>query len=119
MVLPLLMIAFLALIMIYTLLAMRIVKEHEQGVVTRFGKFLAIHESGLVLIVPFVDHMRKVDLRTLAIIERIEPDTGKGSVQIWGQSWPATTEDGSSIGPGTPIEIAALDGRAVVVRPTL
>ena len=118
MVLPSLVIAFLVLMMSYTLLALRIVKEHEQGVVTRFGKFLAVHSAGLVMIVPFVDQMRKVDLRTLAIIERIEPDTGKGRVQIWGESWPATSDDGSVMSSGTPIEIAAIDGRAVVVRPT-
>lgn len=110
---------FVVLMLIYVLLGLRIVKEHEQGVVMRFGRFFAVHAAGLVMIVPFVDRMRKVDLRTLAIIERIEPDTGKGRVQIWGAAWPATSDDGGPLGPGTPIEVAALDGRAVVVRPTL
>ncbi len=80
MVLPLLVIAFVVLMLSYTFLALQIVKEHEQGIVTRFGKFFAVHPAGLVMIVPFVDQMRKVDLRTLAIIERIEPETGKGKV---------------------------------------
>lgn len=118
MILPLLVIAVVVLILSYTVLALQIVKEHEQGVVTRFGKFLAVHPAGLVMITPFVDQMRKVDLRTLVIIERIEPGTGKGRVQIWGASWPATSDDGNVMDPGTPIEVAAINGRTVVVRPT-
>ncbi len=95
--------------------AMRIVKEHEQGLVVRFGRFFRVVPSGLQLIVPGVDRVRKVDLRTLTVEERIDPSTGSGKVRIFDESWPAQSFDGGPIGPGTPIRVMRLDGQFVVV----
>ena len=112
------MIAFLVLVLIYTAAAVRIVKEHEQGVVTRFGRFLSVADPGLAIVVPFVDTMRKVDLRELGVVERIGPDTHVGKVRIWGEWWPAKSADGGMIDVGAPIKVLALDGAYVVVRQT-
>lgn len=111
-----LVIAIVALMVLYTVAGLRIVGEHEQGVVMRFGRFVSVVGPGLQLIVPFVDQLRKVDLRTLAVTEKIEAGTDMGRVQIWGESWPAKSADGTSIAPGTPIKLEALDGRYVVVK---
>ncbi len=111
-------IAFFVLIVVYVALAVRQVKEHEQGIVMRFGKFYLVTEAGLQLVVPGVDRMKKVDLRQLSVVERIDPDSNEGKVQIWGEWWPARSSDGRAIEVGAPIKVDALDGPHVVVRQT-
>jgi regulator of protease activity HflC (stomatin/prohibitin superfamily) len=43
--------------------AIKIVWQYEAGVVFRFGKLNSVRQPGLNLIMPYVDRMRKVDLR--------------------------------------------------------
>ncbi len=45
--------------------AIRIVQQYERGVVLRFGKLVGTREPGFNLIIPYVDRMIKVDMRTL------------------------------------------------------
>jgi regulator of protease activity HflC (stomatin/prohibitin superfamily) len=45
--------------------AIRIVQQYERGVVLRFGKLVRTRDPGFNLIIPFVDRMIKVDMRTL------------------------------------------------------
>lgn len=45
--------------------AIRIVKQYERGVQLRFGRYIKTREPGLRFIVPYVDRMIKVDMRTL------------------------------------------------------
>ena len=44
----------------------RIVNEYERGVIFRFGKYASIRNPGLNIIIPFIDQMVKIDLRTIA-----------------------------------------------------
>ena len=81
----------------------------------RFGRFHLVVPAGLALIVPFVDVLRRVDLRTLAIEQRIDAAAGTGKVRLWGELWPARSLSGEAIGPGTPIQIAAIEGQQIVV----
>ena len=101
--------------LIYAITGLRIIKEHEQGVIMRFGRFHLVVPAGLALIVPFVDVLRRVDLRTLVVEERIDAPAGTGKVRLWGELWPARSLSGEAIGPGTPIQIAAIEGRQIVV----
>jgi len=58
--------AFLAvvvLIFIYFAMAVKIVQQHEQGLVERFGRYRKTLDPGLHLIVPLVDAIRRVDMR--------------------------------------------------------
>jgi len=48
--------------------AIRVVQQYERGVVLRFGKLVGTREAGLNLIIPYVDRMIKVDMRTLTWI---------------------------------------------------
>jgi len=48
--------------------AIRIVQQYERGVVLRFGKLVGTREPGFNLIIPYVDRMIKVDMRTLTWI---------------------------------------------------
>jgi regulator of protease activity HflC (stomatin/prohibitin superfamily) len=43
----------------------KIVKQYERGVLLRFGRYIRTKEPGLRLIIPYVDRMIKVDMRTL------------------------------------------------------
>ena len=47
--------------------AINIVQQGTVGVVTRLGEFQRIHEPGLVMIVPFIESLRRVDMREVPI----------------------------------------------------
>jgi regulator of protease activity HflC (stomatin/prohibitin superfamily) len=49
----------------------RILREYERAVVFRLGKFLKVKGPGLVILIPFIDRIERVDLRVLTInVER-------------------------------------------------
>ena len=51
----------------------RILREYERAVVFRLGKFLKVKGPGLVVLVPFIDRIERVDMRVLTInVERQE-----------------------------------------------
>ena len=59
---------FLAILIILVLLVVafkgvKILRPYEKGVVERLGKYSRTVESGLIIIIPFVETIRKVDLR--------------------------------------------------------
>jgi len=60
---PLLVIIFV----FFILPGFRVVKQYEKGVVFRFGKIVSVKEPGLNWIVPYIDRMTKVDLRTITL----------------------------------------------------
>ncbi len=47
--------------------AVRIVQEYERGVIFRLGRVQGAKGPGLFFIVPFIDRMHKVDLRTVTL----------------------------------------------------
>jgi regulator of protease activity HflC (stomatin/prohibitin superfamily) len=47
--------------------AIRVLKEYERGVVFRLGRFLTVKGPGLIILIPFIDKMEKVSLRTVAM----------------------------------------------------
>ena len=48
-------------------LAVKIVKQYEQGVLFRLGKVIGIREAGLTVIIPFVDVLNRVSLRIVTM----------------------------------------------------
>lgn len=46
---------------------LRTVNQYEKGVVFRFGKIIGNKEPGLNWIIPFIDSLRKIDLRTITL----------------------------------------------------
>jgi regulator of protease activity HflC (stomatin/prohibitin superfamily) len=57
----------LIFLLIFAGLAIRIVSPYEKGLVVRLGRFSRIAESGLTMIVPFIESMFKVDMRERVI----------------------------------------------------
>lgn len=55
----------LLLILVFLMAAMgiRIVSPYEKGVIERLGRYLRTAQPGLQFLIPFVDSMRKVDMR--------------------------------------------------------
>ncbi|MCX7811257.1 MAG: slipin family protein [Leptospiraceae bacterium] len=47
--------------------AIRILKEYERGVIFRLGRFSGVKGPGLILLIPVIDKMEKVSLRTVAL----------------------------------------------------
>jgi regulator of protease activity HflC (stomatin/prohibitin superfamily) len=47
--------------------AIRILREYERGVIFRLGKLLGTKGPGLILLIPIVDRMVKMDLRVVTI----------------------------------------------------
>ena len=47
--------------------AVKIVREYERGGVFRLGRWVGLRGPGLVLIIPFIENMRKLDLRVITM----------------------------------------------------
>lgn len=46
---------------------LRTVQQYQKGVVFRFGKIVGTREPGLNLIIPYIEILRRVDLRTITL----------------------------------------------------
>jgi regulator of protease activity HflC (stomatin/prohibitin superfamily) len=61
-------IAVVALLIVILLAAsIRILREYERGVIFRLGRLIAQKGPGLILLIPIVDQMVRVDLRTVTL----------------------------------------------------
>ncbi len=58
-------VGFFALIAIGA--SVRVLREYERGVIFRLGRLIAQKGPGLILLIPFIDRMVKVDLRTVTL----------------------------------------------------
>jgi len=59
-----LIVAFLAIVFFSSV---KVVQEYERGVVFRLGRLVGPRGPGLILLIPFVERMQKVDLRTVTM----------------------------------------------------
>ncbi|MBT8197709.1 MAG: SPFH/Band 7/PHB domain protein [Acidimicrobiia bacterium] len=61
-------IALIVLIVVYVALGLKIVRQYEQGLVERFGKYRQpTLDPGLHLIIPLIDRLRRVDMREIVV----------------------------------------------------
>lgn len=60
-------VALVLLIVVTVLSAIKIVQEYERGVVFRLGRLVGARGPGLILLIPFVERMVKVDLRIVTM----------------------------------------------------
>jgi regulator of protease activity HflC (stomatin/prohibitin superfamily) len=56
---------FLLLLLLLT--AIKILREYERGVVFTLGRFTGVKGPGLILLIPFVQQMVRIDLRTIVL----------------------------------------------------
>jgi len=60
-------IVIVALVVLFVASAIKVVREYERGVIFRLGRLIGAKGPGLFLIIPIVDKMVKVDLRTITL----------------------------------------------------
>jgi regulator of protease activity HflC (stomatin/prohibitin superfamily) len=63
--------AFLFVVVLFVIIilanAIRILREYERGVIFRLGRLIAVKGPGIILLIPLVDKMVKVSLRTVVL----------------------------------------------------
>ena len=59
--------ALVLLLLILLSMSVRILREYERGVIFRLGRLIATKGPGLILLIPVVDQMVRVDLRTITL----------------------------------------------------
>ena len=63
--------AFLFVVIIFLIIilsnAIRILREYERGVIFRLGRLIAVKGPGIIFLIPLVDKMVKVSLRTVVL----------------------------------------------------
>jgi len=63
-----LVIVFIIVSVIYFLMsAIKILKEYERGVVFRLGRIIPVKGPGIIIIIPFIDKLVKVGMRTVTM----------------------------------------------------
>src|SRR3546814_9753406 len=55
------------LVLLFLTAAIQILREYERGVVFTLGRFTAVKGPGLILLVPYVQQMVRMDLRTVVL----------------------------------------------------
>lgn len=65
--LPVTTIIIVVLLLFFLSSAIRILREYERGVVFRLGRLISVRGPGLILLIPVIDKMVKVSLRTLVL----------------------------------------------------
>ncbi len=55
------------LLLILVAASVRILREYERGVIFRLGRLIAQKGPGLIILIPFIDQMVRVDLRTVTL----------------------------------------------------
>jgi regulator of protease activity HflC (stomatin/prohibitin superfamily) len=57
----------IGLALVVIILGLRIVQQYQKGVVFRLGRIVRVKDPGLNVIIPFIEQMRRVDLRTITL----------------------------------------------------
>lgn len=60
-------VAFVVIVLLFALSALKITQEYERGVIFRLGRAIDVRGPGLILVIPFIETMRRVDLRTVTM----------------------------------------------------
>src|ERR1700681_709278 len=64
---PVITVVVIVFVLVLLANAIRILREYERGVVFRLGRLMAVRGPGLILLIPIIDKMVKVSLRTLVM----------------------------------------------------
>ena len=60
-------VAFIAIVVLFLLSAFRVLREYERGVIFLLGRFQKVKGPGLIIVIPVIQQMVRVDLRTLVM----------------------------------------------------
>ena len=68
--------------MIVVVSAVKILREYERGVVFTLGRFTSVKGPGLIILIPFVQQMVRVDLRTVVLDVPTQDVISRGNVSV-------------------------------------
>jgi len=60
-------IVLVVLVVMFLASAIRVLNEYERGVIFRLGRILDVKGPGLIILIPVIDRMIKVDMRTITM----------------------------------------------------
>jgi len=60
---PAIILILIFVLIIYVALAIKIIQQHQLGLTERFGRYRTTLDPGLHMIIPFIDKVRKIDMR--------------------------------------------------------
>jgi len=66
-IIPMTTIYIVMLLIIFLAAAIRILREYERGVVFTLGRFTGVKGPGLIILIPFIQRMERVDLRIIVL----------------------------------------------------
>ena len=72
----------LTIVIVLVLLSIRIVKEYDRGVIFRLGRAIGIRGPGLIFLIPLIEMMTKVTLRTITMAIPSQKIITKDNVSI-------------------------------------
>ncbi len=58
---------FVVLVLLLVLSGIKILQEYERGVIFRLGRVVGVRGPGVIVVIPFIEAMRRVDLRTVTM----------------------------------------------------
>lgn len=76
------MIYILLVVVVLILLSIRIIKEYDRGVIFRLGRAVAVRGPGLIFLIPLIELMTKVTLRTITMAIPSQKIITKDNVSI-------------------------------------
>jgi len=58
---------FISMLVLLVISAFRILREYERGVIFMLGRFYGVKGPGLIIVIPLIQQMERVDLRTIVM----------------------------------------------------
>src|SRR5689334_15343043 len=55
------------LIIAFLVMSIKVINEYERAVIFRLGRIIGAKGPGLIILIPLVDHMVRIDLRTVTL----------------------------------------------------
>lgn len=72
----------IGIVVVFLLLSLRIVKEYERGVIFFLGKCTGVRGPGLIILIPILEQMTRVQLRTITMAIPSQKIISKDNVSI-------------------------------------
>ncbi|MBG90539.1 MAG: hypothetical protein CL521_01840 [Actinobacteria bacterium] len=73
---------FLALIVLFISSAIRILPEYERGVIFTLGRFSKVSGPGLIIVIPIIQRMTRVDLRIIVLDVPTQDVISKDNISV-------------------------------------
>ncbi|MCK5190208.1 MAG: slipin family protein, partial [Methylococcales bacterium] len=58
---------FITMLLLLLISAFRILREYERGVIFMLGRFYSVKGPGFIIVIPIIQQMERVDLRTIVM----------------------------------------------------